>query len=130
MQPMLAPLPVSLPASRLASTRPASHCGARPPKAPPPRKAATADECARLEQLPNIGPSIAADLRLIGVLHPQQLATADALVLYQALAQATGKRQDPCVLDAFMAACAFMRGGPAQPWWAYTADRKQRYGVV
>jgi hypothetical protein len=104
--------------------------GVRPPKAPPPRKAATAAECDRLEQLPNIGPSIAADLRLIGVLHPQQLATADALALYQALAQATGKRQDPCVLDTFMAACAFMRGGPAQPWWAYTADRKQRYGVV
>jgi hypothetical protein len=29
-----------------------------------------------------------------------------------------------------MAACAFMRGGRAQPWWAYPADRKQRYGVV
>jgi hypothetical protein len=29
-----------------------------------------------------------------------------------------------------MASCAFMRGGPAQPWWAYTAERKQRFGVV
>ncbi|MFN9746141.1 MAG: helix-hairpin-helix domain-containing protein [Betaproteobacteria bacterium] len=100
---------------------------ARPPKAPPPRKATTAAECERLEQLPNIGPSIAADLRLIGITHPAQLAEADALALYRALAHATGRRQDPCVLDTFMAACAFMRGGPAQPWWAFTAERKQRY---
>jgi hypothetical protein len=126
MQPVFAPLPAAMPAIH----RPASRSSTRPPKAPPPRKAATASECEQLEQLPNIGPSIASDLRLIGVLHPQQLVTADALELYQALAQATGKRQDPCVLDTFIAACAFMRGGPAQPWWAYTADRKQRYGVV
>jgi len=33
-----------------------------------------------------------------------QLAEADALALYQALQRATGKRQDPCVLDTFMAA--------------------------
>jgi predicted flap endonuclease-1-like 5' DNA nuclease len=102
----------------------------RPPKAPPPRKATTAAECERLEQLPNIGPSIAGDLRLIGIEHPRQLATADALALYQSLQIATGKRQDPCVLDTFLAACDFMRGAPAQPWWAYTAGRKQRFGVL
>jgi Pathogenicity locus len=127
---MLAPFhplnpPKPLNAAPFAAGRPA-----RPPKAPPPRKAATAAECERLEQLPNIGPSIAADLRLIGIQHPAQLAQADAFVLYQALQQATGKRQDPCVLDTFMAACAFMRGGPAQPWWAFTAERKQRFGVL
>jgi Pathogenicity locus len=116
--------------SRPSALRPSLGSPARPPKAPPPRKAASAAECERLEQLPNIGPSIAADLRLIGVLHPAQLAEADALALYQALQAATGKRQDPCVLDTFMAACAFMRGGPTQPWWAFTAERKQRYGVV
>lgn len=103
---------------------------ARPPKAPPPRKAASAAECGRLEQLPNVGPSIAADLRLIGVAEPAQLVGRDPLGLYQALAQATGKRQDPCVLDTFMAAVDFMQGGPARPWWAFTAERKQRYGVV
>ena len=122
---MLAPLNPTRPAGATLASRPA-----RPPKAPPPRKAATAAECERLEQLPNIGPSIAADLRLIGIQHPAQLAEADALALYQALQRATGKRQDPCVLDTFMAACAFMRGGPAQPWWAFTAERKQRHGVL
>jgi hypothetical protein len=102
----------------------------RPPKAPAPRKAATAAECQRLEQLPNIGPSISADLRLIGIEQPAQLVEGDAFALYQALQRATGKRQDPCVLDTFLAACAFMRGGPPQPWWAYTAERKRRYGAV
>ncbi|HZF78695.1 MAG TPA: helix-hairpin-helix domain-containing protein, partial [Rubrivivax sp.] len=86
------PLSASL-ANRLASSPPAA-----PPKALPPRKARTADECQTLEQLPNIGPSIAADLRLLGVQHPTQLSGLDALQLYQQLCRATGKRQDPCVL--------------------------------
>ncbi len=102
----------------------------RPPKAPPPRKARTAAECERLEQLPNIGPSIAADLRLLGITHPQELAGRDALELYRALCAKTGKRQDPCVLDTFMAATAFMRGSQARPWWDYTAERKARFGNV
>ena len=102
----------------------------RPPKAPPPRKARTAAECERLEQLPNIGPSIAADLRLLGVMEPADLVGRDALDLYRALCTKTGKRQDPCVLDTFMAATAFMAGAAPQPWWDYTAERKSRFGVV
>jgi len=103
---------------------------ARPPKAPPPRKARLAAECEKLEQLPNIGPSIAADLRSLGIQQPQELAGRDAYALYQALGEKTGRRQDPCVLDTFMAATAFMEGAPARPWWEYTALRKARYGVV
>ncbi len=102
----------------------------RPPKALIPRKATHAAECVQLEQLPNIGPSIAADLRLIGVLHPQELTQKDAFALYQALCQATGQRHDPCVLDTFLAATDFMRGAPALPWWHYTAQRKSLYGQV
>ncbi len=103
---------------------------ARPPKAPPPRKARLAAECERLEQLPNIGPSIAADLRLLGIQHPRELTGRDPFALYQALGRQAGRRQDPCVLDTFMAATAFMEGAPARPWWEYTALRKARYGVV
>ena len=95
-----------------------------------PRKAATAAECERLEQLPNIGSSIAADLRLLGIAHPRELAAADAFQLYQALCRATGQRQDPCVLDTFLAAVDFMRGAPAQPWWAYTAQRKRLFPAL
>ncbi len=101
-----------------------------PPKALKPLKARNAAECDSLEQLPNIGPSLAADLRLLGVAHPTELATQDAFALYQALCAKTGKRQDPCVLDTFMAATDFMRGAHPQPWWTYTAQRKLLYGKV
>lgn len=95
-----------------------------------PLKASHAGECQRLEQLPNVGPSIAADLRSIGIHHPSELAARDAFDLYQTLQQATGRRQDPCVLDTFLAATDFMRGAPRRPWWAYTAERKARFGTV
>ena len=93
-------------------------------------KARRPDDCHELEQLPNVGPSLAADLRLIGVRTPRELKGRDAFVLYQQLAAATGTRQDPCVLDTFMAAVDFMNGAAAAPWWAYTAQRKALYGTV
>ena len=93
-------------------------------------KAANAAECETLEQLPNIGPSLAASLRLIGIREPQDLRGKDAFVLYQKLCAATGQRQDPCVLDTFLAATDFMAGAPAAPWWAYTARRKAEFGTV
>ena len=93
-------------------------------------KAASAAECTTLEQLPNIGPSLAADLRSIGIRAPQDLRGKDAFVLYQRLCAVTGQRQDPCVLDTFMAATDFMRGAPAAPWWHYTAQRKALFGQV
>lgn len=93
-------------------------------------KAASAAECMALEQLPNIGPSLAADLRLIGIEHPADLCDTDAFVLYQKLCLATHQRQDPCVLDTFMAAVDFMRGAPAAPWWHYTPQRKALFGQV
>ena len=95
-----------------------------PPRALPLRKARAAAECSTLEQLPNIGPSLARDLRLLGIVHPSELAERDAFALYRALCTHTGKRQDPCVLDTFIAAVDFMRGGEPRPWWLYTAQRK------
>ena len=90
-------------------------------------KARTTAECEQLEQLPNIGQALAADLRLIGVVHPRELAAHDALALYHALCRATGQRQDPCVLDTFMAITDFMRGAAPAPWWAYTKQRKAQH---
>lgn len=124
---MLAPLQ---PDRRERLARPLPESSQRPPRALPPRKARSAAECEQLEQLPNIGPSIAADLRSIGVRHPAELAQRDAFQLYQRLCKATGKRQDPCVLDTFIAAVDFMRGAEPRPWWAYTAARKAQYGSV
>jgi hypothetical protein len=78
--------------------------------------------------LPNIGPSIAGDLRRLGIAQPAELAGHDPFTLYQRLGELTGKRQDPCVLDTFMAAVDFMRGAPPRPWWEYTPRRKATYG--
>jgi hypothetical protein len=82
----------------------------------------------RLEDLPNIGKAMAADLRLLGIEHPRQLIGRDPFELYQALQETTGHRHDPCVLDVFMAAVDFMEGGESRPWWSFTAERKLRYG--
>lgn len=101
----------------------------RPPiKAPV--KAAHPQDCDTLEQLPNIGPSLATDLRLVGIDHPSDLIGRDGFALYLALCAKTGLRHDPCVLDAFLAACDFMRGAPPTPWWHYSSLRKSRYGAA
>lgn len=79
----------------------------------------------RLEDLPNIGPAMARDLRLLGIQTPADLTGQDAYVLHGRLCVLTGFRQDPCVIDVFLSIVRFMDGGPAQPWWAFTAERKQ-----
>jgi hypothetical protein len=93
------------------------------------RKARHIDTCERLEQMPNIGPAMAGDLRLLGIRAPRELAGRDPLSLYRELCARTGVRHDPCVLDTFIAAVRFAEGGPPTSWWAYTAERKARYEV-
>ena len=93
-------------------------------------KAACAADCLSLEQLPNIGPALAANLRLLRIRHPGELRVRDPFVLFQALCAATSRHQDPCVLDTFMAATDFMRGASPLPWWRYTAQRKRVYGAI
>lgn len=84
----------------------------------------------RLTDLPNVGASIAGDLRGIGITKPSQLVGRDPLVLYQRLCRTTGVRHDPCVLDTFMSIVRFMDGEAAKPWWTFTAERKRRYGLT
>lgn len=91
-------------------------------------KAASAEHCQQLEQLPNVGPAMAGDLRSLGLLHPRDLRGQDPWALYRRLERLTGKRQDPCVLDTFMAVVDFMQGAAPQPWWAYTPERKRVHG--
>ena len=78
-----------------------------------------------LEDLPNVGRAIAADLRAIGIRAPRELKGRDPYALYDALNRATGTRHDPCVLDTFIAAVRYVEGAPARPWWKYTAQRKR-----
>jgi DNA transformation protein len=74
----------------------------------------------RLEDIPNIGRSIAADLRSIGILDPQQLTTRDPLKVYFALSDSMGHRHDPCVLYTLMAARHYLQSGISTPWWKFT----------
>jgi hypothetical protein len=87
-------------------------------------KAACAEDCLELEQLPNIGAAMAAQLRSIGLHAPRELIGQDAHRLYERLCAASGQRQDPCVLDTLLAVLDFMAGAPARPWWHYTEVRK------
>ena len=82
----------------------------------------------KLEQLPNIGHSIAGDLKLIGISNPHELLEQDPYEMYDKLCRITHSRQDPCVLDTFISAVRFMQGAPKRPWWAYTAERKKVLG--
>jgi hypothetical protein len=84
----------------------------------------------RLEDLPNVAGETAGDLRLLGVQHPLDLYGRDPLALYRQLEALTGARQDPCVLDVFIALTRLAAGDPPRPWWHYTAERKQRYGEL
>lgn len=106
--------------------------GSRGPRigAAAPRKALHANTCMQLEHIPNIGRALADDLRSLGIHTPQDLIGQDGWVLYETLCLRCGKYHDPCVLDTFIAATRFMRGGPALPWWHHTAERKARYGVA
>ena len=79
----------------------------------------------KLTDLPNIGPSIAADLVLIGVKVPNDLVARDPYEMYRELSAATKCYQDPCVLDVFISITRFMAGEDPKPWWEYTADRKR-----
>jgi hypothetical protein len=83
------------------------------------------DAVIRLEDLPNVGPASAGDLRLLGITKPGQLAGKDPMKLYNALCRKTGMRHDPCVIDMFMSVVSFMDGGEALPWWHFTEERKR-----
>jgi hypothetical protein len=82
-------------------------------------------EFTKLEQLPNVGPAVAADFKLLGVTRPQDLIGRDPYALYDELCRVTKQRHDPCLLDTFIAAVRFMGGEPAKPWWSYTTERKR-----
>ena len=74
-----------------------------------------------LEQLPAIGPRMAADLHLLGIRSIKDIAGRDPERLYRRLCAITRQRQDPCVLYAFR--CAVYAARTEQPdpellkWW-------------
>lgn len=77
-----------------------------------------------LQTIPNIGKSLAKDLYDLGYRAPEDLGQQDPKRMYDKLCQQTGERQDPCVLDTFMAAVHYANTGEAKKWWEFTSERK------
>jgi hypothetical protein len=74
-----------------------------------------------LQVIPGIGPSLAADLRDLGIGHVADLKRRDPERMYQQLNTLRGVRQDPCVLYVFRCAVYFARTSRPKPellkWW-------------
>ena len=61
----------------------------------------------------------------MGITRTSQLAGRDAIEIYEEMCAESGRRLDPCLLDTVMSAVEQADGGPARPWWDYTAERKR-----
>ena len=79
------------------------------------------------EQIVNVGAATAGDFKLLGFEKPQELIGQDPEQLFTRLCKLTKCRQDPCVLDVFLATIDYMNGNPPRPWWEYTDERKIRF---
>jgi hypothetical protein len=82
-----------------------------------------------LQTLPGIGPSLAGDLRALGVRRAVDLKLRDPERLYAQLNRLRGERQDPCVLYAFRCAAYSVRAARPKSellkWWNWK-DRALR----
>lgn len=90
-------------------------------------KARTAKEVKVFTDIPNVGVRIARDFVSLGIKDSKGLVGKDPYALYKKLCTITNSRQDPCVLDTFMAVIDFMNGQMARDWWFYTPKRKKLY---
>jgi Pathogenicity locus len=78
-----------------------------------------------LLELANVGPAVVRYLERVGITQTSQLAGRDAVEIYEEMCAVSGRRHDPCLLDTVMSAVEQADGGPARPWWHYTAQRKR-----
>jgi hypothetical protein len=74
-----------------------------------------------LQAIPGVGPSIAEDLRALGIRTVTQLKGKDPENLYQRLITLRGMHQDRCVLYVFRCAVYFASTPRPKPhllkWW-------------
>lgn len=93
-----------------------------------PARNATTASVRRLRDLAGIGKSLEGDLHRLGVHSVNELAEREGDELYRSLCEATGTRQDPCVLDTFRCAVAQARDPRLPPeqrdWWWWSRERK------
>ncbi len=82
----------------------------------------------QFQDLVSVGPSIEKDFQMMGIRSVAQLAKQNPKRMYDKLCKLTGERQDPCVLDTFVAAVAQAKN-PRLPaaqcqWWYWSRKRK------
>jgi len=87
-------------------------------------KAKSFKEVEKFQDIPNVGPAMARDFNVLGLHKPTDLINKNPLALYNKMCKVSGARQDPCVLDTYIAVIDFMNGAPARPWYFYTKGRK------
>jgi len=78
--------------------------------------------------IPNVGKAIEKDFFLLGIKEPIELVSKDPYQMYSDLCSVTHKRVDPCVIDVFLSAVCYMKGGPPKKWWEFTKERKMKLG--
>jgi hypothetical protein len=88
-----------------------------------------------LQRIPGVGPSIAADLRRLGVRRPADLAGRDPQALYDEFERLTGAHVDRCVLYVFRCAVHVAGGADGDPellkWWNWKdGGLAERLGLV
>ena len=85
------------------------------------RRSASGSVIAELSKIPGVGPSIAADLCLLGVRDIAGLRGRNPESLYAELCRVVGRRVDRCVLYVFRCAVYFASESKPDPellkWW-------------
>jgi hypothetical protein len=83
-----------------------------------------------LGDLISIGPAMLRDFELLGITSVRELARQNPQRMYEKMERATGRRQDPCVLDTFCAAVAQAKNprlaAEKCQWWWWSRRRKKR----
>ncbi len=82
------------------------------------------EQISRLEDLPNIGSSIANDLRAIGITTPAALRKRAPLTVFNNLKKTMGRRHDPCVFYTLLSIAHFFDTSESLPWWRFTTAGK------
>jgi hypothetical protein len=85
-----------------------------------------------LRRIPGVGPSIARDLRALGIRRVADLRGRDPEALYRQSSERCGVRQDPCLLYVFRCAVYFASTARPDPerlkWWWWKDRATDRAG--
>jgi hypothetical protein len=87
-------------------------------------------EKSALEEIPGVGPSLAADLERLGVTRVAQLKKRSPQRLFDELCKLTKTKQDPCVLYVFRCAVYYVSNAQRDPeklkWWNWKETNLKR----